>query len=247
MFSHTKRVRRGKTLRQAVYENDLALCKSMLKSGVDPNECSRHGKTPLMWASYKDSLSIVKLLLNHPDIDVNARNDDKNTALSIASWWSRENVVKMLLDRPEINVNDQGSEGETALMVAAQNNYSDIVKQLLAHSNIGINIRDHYGETALMYALDANHYDIAKLLIAHGSDIPKRNATYWALGSKAILKNWKSFLPPFKRFSASNKYYPRKFKHWAFNFVLCCVRDKTFYKDLIYLLLEYVAKAWKHN
>lgn len=59
----------------------------------------------------------------------------------------------------------------------------------------------------------------------------------------AVMKNWVSYLPDFTRYAKTNKYYPQEFKERAFVFILCCLRSKVLYKDMIYLLLEYIAKA----
>ncbi|PTB55274.1 hypothetical protein M431DRAFT_43331, partial [Trichoderma harzianum CBS 226.95] len=60
---------------------------------------------PLWWSVRNSDISIVKLLLDEEDIDVNMKNNYNQTPL----WWAARNgdveTVKLLLARKEIDVN----------------------------------------------------------------------------------------------------------------------------------------------
>lgn len=189
---------------------NLIECKLLFNNCTDINTKDRLGRTALVAATKNNQIEIVKLLLTHPEINVNCSNIDFGTPLTIASCRGYTEIVKLLLSRPKINVNAKDIDMWTAFMFASSNRQPGI----------------------------------AKLLIAHGAEVGIINGGLTA-EIKEIYRNWKSYLPPFKRYALSNKYYPQEFKQWAFNFILCCIREKTFCKDLIYLLLEYAAEAWK--
>jgi ankyrin repeat protein len=65
--------------------------------------------TPLMITcfqyGYHKNMSIdnIKMLLSHPDIDVNIQDGDGRTALSIACNGGHVNIVKLLINKSKIN------------------------------------------------------------------------------------------------------------------------------------------------
>ena len=73
---------------------------------------------------------IVKMLLGHKDIDVNARNSYGHTALMWASGYGDANIVKILLGHKDIDVNAGDSYGYTASYWASKNGHDDVVELL---------------------------------------------------------------------------------------------------------------------
>ncbi|KAK2762015.1 hypothetical protein FQN53_007585 [Emmonsiellopsis sp. PD_33] len=57
----------------------------------------------------------VMILLRHPDVDVNAKNDAGMTALHVAAYKGDERVVKVLLNPPGINADCRNLDKETYL------------------------------------------------------------------------------------------------------------------------------------
>jgi hypothetical protein len=107
------------------------------------------------------SNKIVKILLEHPDINVNSQDHIYRwSALMFASMYSNndstENTVKMLLEQPNINVNLQNNNGWSALMhaskYAGKHSTDNTVKMLLKQSYINVNLRNINGTSALMLA-----------------------------------------------------------------------------------------------
>ena len=88
-------------------------------------------------------INVVKLLLKHKDIDVNAKNSDGYTVFMWASRDGHIGVVKLLLEHKDTDVNDKNSDGNTALIWASRNGHADVVELLL-------NATSSYGDTALM-------------------------------------------------------------------------------------------------
>ena len=97
-------------------------------------------------------LDIVKLLLQHPDIDVNLQDKDDCTALMIAIIGGNKDIVELLLKyeniekHKKINVNLPGPDDCTALILAVEannveENKLEMVKLLLEHPGIDINAK----------------------------------------------------------------------------------------------------------
>lgn len=59
--------------------------------------------------------TIVKMLLEREDIDVNCQNGSGNTALMLVAWYGHGAIFKMLLERGDIDVNCKDGDGDTAL------------------------------------------------------------------------------------------------------------------------------------
>ncbi|KAK2794856.1 hypothetical protein FQN50_009841 [Emmonsiellopsis sp. PD_5] len=92
------------------------LQKLLAVPGVDVNaRGGRDGGTPLIDAADGCHVSSVGILLDHPDVDVNAKNKAGMTALHVAAYKGNERVVNMLLDHPGINVDCRNLDNETYL------------------------------------------------------------------------------------------------------------------------------------
>ena len=107
-------------------------------------------KTPLYMASKFGYLDIVKLLVDHPQINLNVTTplvrlfddyDDYsdvtevewkgNCALQIASYSGHLRVVELLLQLEEIDVNEVDDQGGTALCYATARGHAKVVSLLI--------------------------------------------------------------------------------------------------------------------
>ena len=68
---------------------------SLIRNGADINAENNHGDTPLMIASQRGNLEIVKELLSY-GVDVNVRDNDRNTALQYALDYDYPEVAQLL-------------------------------------------------------------------------------------------------------------------------------------------------------
>lgn len=102
------------------------------------NARDRRGRTPIHVASEGGHVDVIRLLLEKPDIEINAEVQLYwGAALSIASHHGRVDVVKLLTQRAEIDVNAGTELGRTALHLA-----SFLCFVLLQRADININARD---------------------------------------------------------------------------------------------------------
>jgi ankyrin repeat protein len=121
-------------------------------------------------------VEVVKLLLNHPDIDPNFKAASGYTALMCAVRpYADVRVVRLLLGHEGTNVNQRNDRGRTALHVAAYSGALKAAELLLEREDIDINLPDNNGWTPLFYACSSTPW-IAKLLLDHPDiDVNRQN------------------------------------------------------------------------
>lgn len=120
----------GKHLLILAIEHELDdLVIYLLENGADPNLIDDTGYTPLIESVGIDNKRIVKILLKHPDIKVNAQNNKGETALMLAIWLEKQNYVKYLL-KANANIMIYANNNKTAIMLAKKMGNMDIIKLL---------------------------------------------------------------------------------------------------------------------
>ena len=146
----------------AIQSGNVDITELLLKNGADVNSASGSGTA--LHLGVKQKSEIVKLLLDHPDIEVNKKNDDGNTALHIMAAFIRNTVkMKLLLDHPDIEVNKKDSAGNTALHIIIVNGYQESIDLLLKYG-ADINDRNSNGDTPLMLAKAKGFNSIVTIL-----------------------------------------------------------------------------------
>jgi ankyrin repeat protein len=158
----------------------IVCCLAVLFCLVPPALClaqsaSADGTTALHWASYRDDLESVQVLLR-AGANVNAANDLGATPLWLAAVNGSAPVVKALL-QAGANPNLALLLGETPLMAASRTGNADVVEQLLV-KGARPNVRAARGQTALMWAVAQRHPDAVKVLLAHGADVHARSEVW---------------------------------------------------------------------
>ncbi|KAN0069335.1 Ankyrin repeat-containing domain protein [Elaphomyces granulatus] len=139
------------------------LAYSVLEANIDPNV--------MVDSQYGGKFEgIVKLLLDHPDIDPNCVSEDANGGSPLVLAVDSA-MLKLLLDREGIDVNKQDAFGRTALM--HQISFAGLVRQgstegcelLLNRDDVDLNIRDENGQTALFWACSYDNVSTIDLLL----------------------------------------------------------------------------------
>ncbi|KAL0929819.1 uncharacterized protein CTRU02_215249 [Colletotrichum truncatum] len=135
-----------------------------------------YGDTPLMAASARGSLEVVKLLLDQK-ANVNIRGIKGNTPLTNALDGGNWEIAKLLLQKgAAVNVRG-GMYGDTPLMAASAGGNLEVVKLLLGYK-ADVNIGGINGNTPLTSALDKGNWEIAKLLLQKGAAVNVRGGMY---------------------------------------------------------------------
>ena len=107
----------------------------------DGNRNQVSARTPLGMVAESGKDTVVKLLIEREDVDVNLPDGYGNSPLSLAARGGHGRVIELLLTRKDIDINLTNSLDEAPLSLAAFHGREDIVKQLLKREHVEINSR----------------------------------------------------------------------------------------------------------
>eukprot|EP00981_Chlorochromonas_danica_P001614 scaffold347_cov215-Ochromonas_danica.AAC.1 len=123
--------------------------------------------TALHMAAVKGNIEMIRLLLLHPAIDVNALNCEEGwTPLHVACYYGCFEVVMVLLLAEQ--------EGWTPLHCACYNGQVDVVKVLLLDKRVDVNkpnnliygtVFNQVGVTSLLTACVSGHVEVVRMLL----------------------------------------------------------------------------------
>ncbi|TWC71865.1 ankyrin repeat domain-containing protein [Herbaspirillum sp. SJZ099] len=116
---------------QAIRMDNVYFLKQLMQRGMGPNLIEpKRGYTGLMLAIREDSMQAFDLLVNAPDVNLEAQATNGDTPLMLAAFYGNVPVVRLLLSR-EVEVN---RPGWAPLHYAAINGNAEIVGLLLEAS-----------------------------------------------------------------------------------------------------------------
>ncbi|KAL2816001.1 ankyrin repeat-containing domain protein [Aspergillus cavernicola] len=161
---HAKDSSANGILKHAVIGGNENIVRKVLElPAVDIDLQGADGSTPFMWAAGEGRDSIVKLLIDKDDIDVNWFNNGfyvvVQSALAYHGSWQTPQVRDILSGRMAM------LKGASALDAAARNGHESTVNLLLDHPKIDADAADYEGRTALSTAASAGHLNIVKLFL----------------------------------------------------------------------------------
>jgi len=150
----------------AVRFDQVDKVKELLDRGVSVNSTEAiRGETLLMIALREDSKKVFQILLNHKDIQLEARANNGDTILMLASYLGNFPFVKAVVEHDaEIN-----QVGWCALHYAAAGGNKEIVALLLEKSAY-IDAESPNKTTPLMMAARSGKHLIVNLLLEEGAD-----------------------------------------------------------------------------
>jgi len=161
----------GPKLKEISWKKD---CLQVVKEVQYRNDL--HATKMLLWAAQRGYLGLIKHLLQHYNITVNACNKKKVTALLVAAEVGHAKVVEFLLER-RADVEAAASKNATSLYMASQHGHIEVVRMLLK-AGANVNAKTDYGTTALFVAAQMGNTGLVSLLLSNGADvnIPMNNA-----------------------------------------------------------------------
>jgi len=116
--------------------NVVALCLGCSAIFVDDYRFpSKFYRTPLHISCARGYLDIVKMLLDHPNINPNLLANNLSP-LEAAIYNGQTHVVEILLRHPKVDINCSTEQGRTALILACKLQNEEAVKMILNHPNL---------------------------------------------------------------------------------------------------------------
>ena len=171
------------SLNIAINSRDKASVEELLKVGINPNDVSNGGRTPLMSALDNNSSEIISLLVKS-GAQVNA--PDQNGWIPFVQTVARgdmASVILMLEYCANVNIKEPqqfGSKpvGNTPLQAAINKRDSTLV-QLLIGKGADVNVKAGPANISPLYnASSLTSIEIVRLLVEKGADI-KENRGGW--------------------------------------------------------------------
>jgi ankyrin repeat protein len=155
----------------AIRLDDPRRLNGLLARGFDPNTVEpERFDTGLILAVRLQSPKVFALLLEHPDVNLDARSQNGDTALMIAAFRSdTASAIALIAKGAEIN-----RPGWTALHYAAASGNLAIIRRLLEESAF-IDAESPNKTTPLMMAARSGHDEAVRLLLTEGADGSLRN------------------------------------------------------------------------
>ena len=149
----------------AVDSNNYADVVLLTLEGADPNcQNEEDGKTPLHIAAIRGDRLMLDYLIEHPYIDINARDDNMTTPIYCAMVNKQYDVVKLLLERgADFKIGDRHKK--TILHLASEQGNKAIVKDLVEKYKDDIHATTDEDLTPLHFAAQNLQKDVVAFLL----------------------------------------------------------------------------------
>lgn len=109
----------------------VEVVKYLLSKGANPSKSTSDGENALHFACGSGgNLEIVKVLMNEPKMNLNAKTSFGYNAFHMAVSYGNLELVKCLVESDRFNLNELTRNGESALKIAERRKFSEIVKYL---------------------------------------------------------------------------------------------------------------------
>lgn len=144
--------------------------KVLVEAGANLNAQDRFGRTPLIYAIFKNYDDLAKMMIDRkPKVDI-SDNDNGMDAL----WYALNNkdlkVVKWLAE-DGANLNSLNHEGDSPMAFALNKEDMPSFYYLLSQKTTKPDIRAKDGRTTLMFAAQKNNAAALEALIKAGADV----------------------------------------------------------------------------
>ncbi|KAG0639133.1 ankyrin repeat-containing domain protein [Tuber brumale] len=143
----------------------MRLLLSKEEYGIDVIAVSEVEPAALIYAAAFGFPEVVRLLLGHPEIEVNALGPHQCSALNSAIVSRRLCTLKLLLADSRVDLSSRNGSVWNALMNAVWTQHKETVELLLQNPRIDISNPGPVGETALHIAVDCKDTAILRMLL----------------------------------------------------------------------------------
>lgn len=155
---------------QAIRENRTEEVVRLVKNGVNVNELTKIGISPLIQAVLGKNIEIVKLLVVN-GADVNLNTPRFGSPLGAVAAVGDKEITSYLIEK-KADINSQDEEGKTPLMTAIYEGHPELAKLLIDFgADVKIKAKASLDWTALMFATMRGDVESVKNLINAKADI----------------------------------------------------------------------------
>ncbi|XP_038061250.1 serine/threonine-protein phosphatase 6 regulatory ankyrin repeat subunit B-like [Patiria miniata] len=185
-------------LHLAVEKCQFECTKALLESDADVNAQDIHGNSSLhlviekvslknismvttksddgdpqkLLVTFKNNKQVIKLLVNHPKVDLTLRNKSDFNCLHLAAINGNTFAIRSILEaNPSLVKSVFGKDRSTALHLAALNGHTDVVAALCEHDMCETDHPNANGQTALHVATDCCNRKIVEILLNKGVNV----------------------------------------------------------------------------
>ncbi|KAF4517990.1 hypothetical protein B566_EDAN008826, partial [Ephemera danica] len=162
------------SLHVACWEGKIEAAEFLVRHDCSVTERDGCGNTVFHYASYKDQIQILDLLLQQHNSLLNIKDKDGNTTLHVACLFGKINVVLYLLSK-DCSVTDCNNSGFSALHCAAKNNHIEIMRLLLHRDTSLLNMQNKYSQTALHLACMEPNSEAVQILLSYDCSVNERD------------------------------------------------------------------------
>jgi len=118
-------------LHTAARNNDIDICKVLLKNGLDINQFDKKGNTPIFLVAHSSNYQLFSFLFNN-GANLHKKNKNNETLLHISSMAGNTEIVKALIEN-NIEINAKDNFGMSALNYAHLGGHSEIIEILIKY------------------------------------------------------------------------------------------------------------------
>ncbi len=165
----------------AIVNSNVTTTRVLLSKGANPNLADKDGWTPLHWAAmFTKDTDIVKLLLNHPNVEVNLMNNKGRNALDFAKYNEHglsEEIANLLREKGAAETEKEVSTKENAMKQIQSRIFSNKKPEEMYNffsddKTIPIEAKiDRISEELLLSAIKDSNFEIVRNLLKSGADI----------------------------------------------------------------------------
>lgn len=159
-------------LHHAAEEGHCEVVAWLLEQGAQAYSFDNQGRTPLILASFRGYLEVVRVFTQHMDMEPEGLDDGDNlgwTALHHAARQGHEDVVAWLVERGA-QADSREEEGRTPLVLASRWGCMGVVRFLAEHLGPGgLEEGDEIGWTPLHHAAVTGQEEVVAFLLSKGA------------------------------------------------------------------------------
>jgi ankyrin repeat protein len=156
------------------YGDNVQVEKLLNIEGIEANKafyekCHGYWTTPLATAANHGHIECVKLLLQHPTIDVNDGGKNNVSIVHDSILNGNLAMLSLFLQHPHFNVRSTVGVAQKAPLIvfSLSMQQTECFKQIMEHPNIDINMCDAQGVSALLVAGLTSNTEAIDILLAH--------------------------------------------------------------------------------